>query len=465
MKLASIVLCAGQGTRMKSDLPKVLHEACGRPLGAWPLRAAQAAGADAIVAVVGHQADRVQVALSADFGDGLAFALQEEQRGTGHAVLCGVPALPDDADDVLILYGDTPLLKPETLLALVERRRTEGVPLGLLTAELEQPAGYGRMVRDDAGVVREIVEHKDATPEQRAIREVNPGIYAVDAAFLKEKLSTLTADNAQGELYLTDLVALAYADGGTVSLPMATEEMLGVNDRRQLAEAGAVLQRRICDEWLVAGVTMRDPASVHIDATVNLAPDVTLGPGVSLRGTTRVERDVLVDVGCVLTDTIVQEGAALHPYSICEHAHVGPGCQVGPFARLRPDAHMLKGAKVGNFVEMKKTVLGEGSKANHLAYLGDATIGKGVNVGAGTITCNYDGFGKHPTILEDGVFIGSNSTLVAPLTVEENAYVAAASCVGKDVPSGALAISRARQENKDGYADRLRSRMKRRAGK
>jgi bifunctional UDP-N-acetylglucosamine pyrophosphorylase/glucosamine-1-phosphate N-acetyltransferase len=465
MKLASIVLCAGKGTRMKSEQPKVLHPAAGRAMGAWPLRAARQAGADPLIAVVGHEADAVKAALTEDLGEGLRFALQPEQRGTGHAVQCGLPALPDDAEQVLILYGDTPLLRAETLSALAQARVAADVPLAMLTTTLADPTGYGRVLTDDDGRPTAVVEQRDADEAQRAITLVNPGIYVVEAGFLRDGLSRLDDDNAQGELYLTDLVAMAHDAGGAVAHHVAADETLGVNDRAQLAQASGELYARIRQRWMVAGVTMLQPETTIVDDSVELEADVTLGPGVSLHGDTRVAGGAWIHAGCVLRDTVVEAGAQLHPYSVCEEASVGRGCSVGPFARLRPAARLEEGSKVGNYVEVKKTTLGKGSKANHLAYLGDSVIGEGVNVGAGTITCNYDGFGKHKTELGDGVFIGSNSTLVAPLKVEPGAYVAAGSTVSRDVPAGALAISRGRQENKEGYADRLRSRMKARAGK
>lgn len=465
MKLASIVLLAGKGTRMKSRVPKVLHPAAGRPLGAWPLVRAVEIGASPIVAVVGHEAEAVKQGLSSHVEGELRFALQEHQRGTGHAVMCGLEALTENVDKVLILYGDTPLLRTDTLSSLVDAHASGSGPLAMLTTHLEEPAGYGRIVRGARGEVRAIVEHKDCSDEQRTITEVNPGIYLVEAAFLREGLSRLQTNNSQGELYLTDLVAMAAEQGGVTSREVAFEETLGVNDRYQLSLAERVLHDRLRRQWMLEGVTMQDPSTTYIDATVTLGSDVLLAPGVVLRGDTRVASDVEIGVGCVLTDTVVDEGARIHPYTVCEDAHVGPAAHAGPFARLRPGADLREAARVGNFVEVKKAVLGKGSKANHLAYLGDAEIGEGCNVGAGTITCNYDGFGKHKTVLGDRVFIGSNSTLVAPVRIDSDAYVGAASTISRDVPKDALAIGRAKQENKEGYAARIRSRNQSRAKK
>ena len=452
-ELSVIVLSAGKSTRMKSDTPKVLHPVCGRPLGHWPLRAAETLAPANVVVVVGHQAERVEADLKSAF-PAVKTALQAEQKGTGHAAQIGLSALDDVTGTVVILYGDVPLLRPESLRSLLEIRGDR--PLSMLTFTPEDPTGYGRIVRGDDGAVRAIVEHKDATSDQRAITECNPGIYAADAGFLGSALDALRADNAQGELYLTDVVAAAVDRGGVATLEIPAEETLGVNDRVQLAEAAACLRGRIVARHLQGGVSMDAPETVDIDDTVTLAPDVTLRRGVVLRGETKLERGVVVDVGCVLTDSVVEAGTVLHPYSILESARVGPDCSVGPFARLRPDTVLRAGAKVGNFVETKKTTLGEGAKANHLAYVGDATVGARANIGAGTITCNYDGVGKHPTTIGEGSFIGSNSTLVAPVVIDDGAYVGAGSTVTRDVPKNALALGRARQEIKEGYADRIR---------
>jgi bifunctional UDP-N-acetylglucosamine pyrophosphorylase/glucosamine-1-phosphate N-acetyltransferase len=465
MSVASIVLCAGKGTRMKSRLPKVLHPVAGRPLGAFALLRAQQLGCAPVIAVVGHEAEEVERTLTAHLGEGLRYCIQAEQRGTGHAVQIGLEALQEDVDAVLILYGDSPLLREETLSQLLKAREEAGADLGLLTTRVDDATGYGRIVRSPDGSVARIVEHKDASPEERKLREINPGIYVVAAEFLRDGLSRLSTDNAQGELYLTDLVEMASVKGRVVDLEVDAEETLGVNDRRQLAESGTILRRRINERWMLAGVSMEDPDSTWIDDTVHLGQDVLLGPGVSLRRATIIADDVHIAQGSVLTDSTVERGARIHPYSVLEDAHMGPGSNAGPFARLRPAAKLEEGARVGNFVEVKKAVLGKGSKANHLAYIGDAQIGEGCNIGAGTITCNYDGFGKHLTELGDRVFIGSNSTLVAPVKINTDAYVGAGSTINREVPTDALAVSRAKQENKEGYAARIRARNKKRAGK
>ncbi len=447
---------------MKSARSKVLHDILGRPLCAWPIARAFDVGASPVVAVVGHQAEAVESALRAAFPDEpLQFALQAEQKGTGHAVGCAKEALAGYKGPVLILYGDVPLLRRDTLKALVDAQAKSGAPLALVTCELADPTGYGRVVRE-GGAPRRIVEHKDATEAERKVTECNAGIYVVDASFLFESLGTLKTDNAQGELYLTDLVALAdQAAPGKVAVVRADpEETAGINDRSELAQRAKALQRRINLRHMKAGVTFTDPESAYIEESVTLAQDVELGPNVSLRGRTVIESNVRIGPGCVLTDAVVRSGTELKPYSVLEEAVVGQACTIGPFSRLRPGTELSEGVHLGNFVETKKARLGKGSKANHLAYLGDAEIGSGVNVGAGTITCNYDGVNKHQTVLEDGAFIGSDSQLVAPVRVGKGAYVGAGTTVTKDVPAMSLAISRSPQVIKEGWVEKKAPRKK-----
>jgi bifunctional UDP-N-acetylglucosamine pyrophosphorylase/glucosamine-1-phosphate N-acetyltransferase len=453
--LAAIVLAAGKGTRMKSQKAKVLHEACGRPLAWFPIRRALELGASPVVVVVGHQAEEVERSLRAALpGAPLRFAIQREQLGTAHAVLAAREALADHAGPVLILSGDTPLLTTATLRAVVDARGAR--PAAFATMTLDEPFGYGRVVRS-GGKPSRIVEEADATASQRRLREVNAGLYSADAAFLWKTLAKVGSANAQNEFYLTDLVSAAARGKGAVAVPVPAEEAAGVNDRAQLAEVVRVLTRRIADGYMKAGVTIENPDRFDCDAEIELGPDVVIEPDVRLRGRTRVGARCRIGQGSILTDARLGDDVSVRPYTLVDEADVGAGSILGPFARLRPGSVLAEGVHVGNFVETKKTRLGRGSKANHLSYLGDAVIGAGVNVGAGTITCNYDGEKKHETRIGDGAFIGSDSILVAPIQIGAGAYVAAGSTLTKAVPDGALALGRARQENKEGWAARMKA--------
>ncbi|AKF09575.1 bifunctional UDP-N-acetylglucosamine diphosphorylase/glucosamine-1-phosphate N-acetyltransferase GlmU [Sandaracinus amylolyticus] len=459
--LAAVVLAAGQGTRMKSSLPKVLHPVCGLPMVAWVVRSALASGARRVVVVVGHGREAVEADLRARFGSEVEIAVQSEQRGTGHAVMCGMEPLADFEGDVAILCGDVPLLEKGAIDALLAARRASGAgPVALLTSVLDDPTGYGRILRDAKGHVVGIREHKDASPEERAIKEWNAGVYCVDASFLRASLAKLTPANAQKELYLTDVVAMAGAQGGATGIRWSAESVQGVNDRFQLSEVEAVMRRRIARRLGESGVTIRDAATLYVGADVVVEPDAVLEANVTLRGKTKIGAGARIDVGCVLEDVEVAPGANLKPYTVASQSKVGEAAQVGPFSHLRPDSELGPDVHVGNFVELKKTRMGRGSKANHLAYLGDGLVGEKVNVGAGTIFCNYDGYRKSTTILEDGAFIGSDSHLVAPVRVGKGAYVATGTTVTKDVPDDALAVGRAKQENKLGYASRLKAKLK-----
>lgn len=463
--LAAVILAAGQGTRMKSDRAKVLHEVGGLPLVAHPVRLALALGAKPVVLVVGHQAAQVEAELDRRFPGLLRFELQKEQLGTGHAMREGMKGLQGFEGRVLILYGDVPLLTEDTVRALQAELDTHDRALVAVTMVLDDPTGYGRIVRDASGQVLRVVEQKDATPEERLIRECNAGIYLVDAALLREGLARLTNDNAQREYYLTDVIAFAAQSprGASTVVVKDAYEVMGANDRVQLADLGRALRERINRRWMLAGVTLIDPATTYIEPDVVIGRDTVLGPNVHLRGKTTLGAGVQVDTGCVVTDSVVGDRVELRAASILEEARVSAGALIGPFARLRPGAEVLEEAHVGNFVELKKTRLGKGAKANHLAYLGDAIIGDGSNVGAGTITCNYDGYGKYLTEIGRGVFVGSNSTLVAPLKIGDEAYVAAGSTLTDEVAPHALAFGRARQTDKPGRAPALRDEAKRRA--
>ena len=457
--LTAVILAAGQGTRMKSARPKVLHELSGRPMIHHVVDAARAAGATEVIVVVGHGREEVSAYLARAFGDTVRTAVQDAQLGTGHAMRCALPALPEHAERVMILYGDTPLLVASELgrlAALLPAGAPE--PLAMLTVRVPDPHGYGRIVREGGRVAR-IVEHRDATADERAIDEINPGIYVARAGFLREALAALTPSNAQGELYLTDVVAMAARAGGVASaLSPDAGSLAGINDRAQLAAAEDVMYQRIADAHRRAGATIRTGA--RIDAGVVIEPDAIIEHGVVLRGETRIGAGARVDVGSVLTDVVVASSAELKPYTIAQRSSIGDRAQIGPFSHLRPESVIEAEAHVGNFVETKKTTVRRGAKANHLAYLGDGDIGPGANVGAGTIFCNYDGFRKHKTEIGAGAFIGSDSQIVAPVKIGAGAYVATGTTVTRDVPDNALAISRVRQENKEGYAERLRGRLK-----
>ncbi len=456
--LAAVILAAGQGTRMKSSLPKVLHAVAGRPLLAHVVGAARTLGAKPLVAVIGHGAELVKEAFA---GSDVTFALQAEQLGTGHALRCAVPALEGFAGELLLLCGDVPLLRGETLAALVAHHRTEGATVTVLTAEVPNPHGYGRIIRGPAGVER-IVEEKDATEAERAVREINTGIYVFAAPRVFELLAGLSNDNAQGEYYLTDVLAGARAAGEKVAALAIerAEEAMGINDRVQLAEAGKVLHERINAGHMRNGVTLVDPATAYIEPDVVIGPDTILHPGVHLRGKTVIGRDCEIDPGVIISDCTLADRVHVKAGSVLAEATVGADTDIGPMAHLRPGTVLAGENKIGNFVETKKAVIGQGSKASHLTYLGDAEIGSGVNVGCGTITCNYDGVNKHVTIIEDDVFVGSDVQFVAPVRIGKGSLIGAGSTITKDVPADALAITRAEQKVLEGWVSRKRNKTK-----
>ncbi|NBC39335.1 bifunctional UDP-N-acetylglucosamine diphosphorylase/glucosamine-1-phosphate N-acetyltransferase GlmU [Corallococcus exiguus] len=457
--LAAVVLCAGKGTRMKSEKAKVLHPILGRPLCAYPLKRALELGATHVVSVVGHQAAEVEKSIRSHFPDApLRFALQKEQRGTADAVKAAQDALKGHDGRVLILYGDVPLLRKETLQSLLAAHDAAGGVLALVSTTLEDPTGYGRVIRESGKVAR-IVEHKDCTPEQRAVKECNAGIYSVDAAFLWKALAEIKPVNAQGEYYLTDLVEMAAKLGPVGAVDADATETAGVNDKVELAARARVLQQRINEAHMRAGVSIQDPATAYIEEGITIGTDTEIGPSVSLMAGTVIGKNVTIGQGSVLTASHVADGTHIKPYSVLEEARVGERCIIGPFSRLRPATELAEEVHLGNFVETKKARIGKGSKANHLTYLGDANIGAGCNIGAGTITCNYDGVNKHLTELGDGVFIGSDSQLVAPVKVGDGGYVGAGSTVTKNVPPGSLAVSRAPQVVKEGWVAAKKARQ------
>jgi len=440
-----VVLAAGKGTRMRSALPKVLHEIAGKPMLGHVLDAAACVSAERLVVVYGHGGDAVPQC----FADrGIRFALQEPQLGTGHALQQALPHLPEDGS-TLVLYGDVPLIRPDTLARVLAHDQA----LCLLTAVLDDPTGYGRIIRDARGGVVRIVEEKDASAEHRRVREINTGIIAAPNAALRSWLGRLTNDNAQREYYLTDVVPMALADG----VPVVTEtvgaawEIQGVNSREQLADLERRHQLERARALMAEGVTLIDPARFDLRGTLRCAPDVTIDVGCVFEGEVEIGADCRIGAYCVIRDCIIERGTTIAPFSHLDGARIGSDCRVGPYARLRPGARLEAHAHVGNFVEMKNSTLGEGSKANHLTYLGDAVIGKDVNIGAGTITCNYDGANKYQTVIEDGAFIGSNSALVAPVTVGREATIGAGSTVTRSAPAGQLTVARGRQATIPGW--------------
>jgi bifunctional UDP-N-acetylglucosamine pyrophosphorylase / glucosamine-1-phosphate N-acetyltransferase len=457
----AIVLAAGQGTRMKSSLPKVMHAVAGLPILHFGVQAALDAGCEEVVVVVGHGRAAVEEYLARTFPrDTVRTAFQEQQRGTGDAARVGLAAVARQAATLLVMNGDVPLLRGDDLRAVLAPLEEEKAPgLSFAVCVVDDPGGYGRILREEGRVVL-IREHRDLRDDaERALREINAGIYAANRALLSEALATLAPNNAQGELYLTDIVAFASNAGERIATVALGEDVLaGVNDREQLEQVDRVMQARIVARWRRAGVTVRE--GTRIEAGVVIDPDVVLEGGVVLRGRTHVRGGARVDVGCVLTDVDVGEGANIKPYSVATESRIGARAQIGPFAHLRSQSDVGDEAHVGNFVETKKTRMGAGAKANHLAYLGDGDIGARANIGAGTIFCNYDGFRKHTTTIGEGAFIGSDSQLVAPVSVGADAFVATGTTVTRDVPADALAIGRAKQENKEGYATRLRARLK-----
>ncbi|MCR4507871.1 bifunctional UDP-N-acetylglucosamine diphosphorylase/glucosamine-1-phosphate N-acetyltransferase GlmU [Pseudomonas sp. 32.2.56] len=446
MSLDIVILAAGQGTRMRSALPKVLHPVAGKSMLGHVIDTARLLKPQGIHVVIGHGAELVRERLAAD---DLNFVLQSEQLGTGHAVAQALPAL--SAERVLILYGDVPLIEVETLQRLLQQVSEQ--QLGLLTVNLNDPTGYGRIVRDEQGVVKAIVEHKDASTEQRLIREGNTGILAVPGKKLGDWLGRLSNSNAQGEYYLTDVIAMAVADGLVVATEQAADEMevLGANDRIQLSQLERHYQYRAARRLMVQGVTLIDPARFDLRGEATVGRDVSIDINVILEGQVVIEDGVQIGPNCVIKNSILRKGAIVKANSHLEGAEVGEGADCGPFARLRPGSELGAKAHVGNFVELKNAKLGEGAKAGHLSYLGDAEIGARTNIGAGTITCNYDGANKFKTVLGEDVFIGSNSALVAPVTLGDRATTGAGSVITGDVPDNTLAVGRAKQRNIEGW--------------
>ncbi|MBI5235432.1 MAG: bifunctional UDP-N-acetylglucosamine diphosphorylase/glucosamine-1-phosphate N-acetyltransferase GlmU [Deltaproteobacteria bacterium] len=453
---AAIVLAAGKGTRMKSALPKVLHPVAGAPMIDYPISALSSLAPERVVVVVGYCRDEVQGALASRR---VSFAVQASQRGTGHAVLCGLNPLAGFKGDVLILSGDVPLITGATLKAFLKFHRRRGAKrpvVSLITMMLANPSGYGRVVRNEDGAVVAVVEDKDCDVEQKKINEVNSGIYLVDADFLSAGIKKLGTKNAQGEYYLPDLISIAARSGHGVSAltHLDPQEVMGINNRVELATANRVMRMRTLNRLMLSGVSVVDPEATYIDSTVKIGMDTVIHPGVHITGKTFIGSRCSIEAGAMIHDSIIGEASTIKAYSVIESTKAGKAVVIGPFARLRPGARLSEGVRIGNFVEVKKSVMGKGSKANHLSYIGDAVIGSGVNIGAGTITCNYDGVSKHLTRIGDRAFIGSDTQLVAPVKVGKGAYVGSGTTVTRNVPPGALVITRADERVIEGWADK-----------
>ncbi len=463
MPIATVILAAGLGTRMKSGKTKVLHELAGKALIGYPVELSLKLKAAPIVAVLGHQADRVKNLLEAHYPGRTRVAIQKEQLGTGHAVLSAQAAFRGYQGSIVILSGDVPRLRAETvkkLVALTKRRKS---PLGLVASILDDPSGYGRVVRGEKGHIRRVVEHRDADASERAIREANMGVYVVDSRFLFSNLKKIGTNNDQGEYYLPDLVQLA-ADAGlpVVSVEAPEEELLGINDRVQLERMERVIHEERCRDLMRAGVTLRNARSVWIGDDVRIGNDTEIFPNCRIGNGVRIGNSCRVEEGCVLEDCVLGDEVHLKPYTLIESAKVARGAELGPFARIRPGSNIGENVKIGNFVETKKTTMAAGAKASHLSYLGDAVIGRNTNVGAGTITCNYDGYNKFPTTVGEDVLIGSDTQLIAPVNVPDRAVLGAGTSLasGTEIPEGALVVMRPEPTVIPGYRDRLEKRSR-----
>ena len=447
----SVILAAGMGTRMKSKMPKVLHKVCGKPLSKWVIDASEAAGADKVCAVVGHKAETVKEVL----GDVCEFALQAEQKGTGHAVMQAIDVIKNSKGEVVILNGDTPLITAETINKAIEYHKNNGNQATVITAILDDATGYGRIVRDNDGSVLKIVEQKDASEEEKKINEVNSGMYVFDAQSLVYALDKITPNNAQGEYYLTDTLEILLSAGKKIGgyAISDNDEIRGINDRVQLNEAGKIMQKRINEYHMRNGVTMRNPESVYIEDGVEIGNDTEICQNVTIKSGTKIGSDCVIGSGSMLDRAVIHDGVDVLSSVILE-SEVDEGTHVGPFAYIRPNCHVGKEVKVGDFVELKNSNIDDGTKISHLTYIGDSDVGKRVNFGCGTVTCNYDGKKKYRTTIGDDCFVGCNTNFVSPINVGDGVYIAAGSTITEDIPENSLSIARARQVNKDGWKDK-----------
>ena len=447
----SVILAAGMGTRMKSKMPKVLHKVCGKPLSKWVIDASKAAGADKVCAVVGHKAETVKEVL----GDVCEFALQAEQKGTGHAVMQAIDVIKNSKGEVVILNGDTPLITAETINKAIEYHKNNGNQATVITAILDDATGYGRIVRDNDGSVLKIVEQKDASEEEKKINEVNSGMYVFDAQSLVYALDKITPNNAQGEYYLTDTLEILLSAGKKIGgyAISDNDEIRGINDRVQLNEAEKIMQKRINEYHMRNGVTMRNPESVYIEGGVEIGNDTEICQNVTIKSGTKIGSDCVIGSGSMLNRAVIHDGVDVLSSVILE-SEVDEGTHVGPFAYIRPNCHVGKEVKVGDFVELKNSNIDDGTKISHLTYIGDSDVGKRVNFGCGTVTCNYDGKKKYRTTIGDDCFVGCNTNFVSPINVGDGVYIAAGSTITEDIPENSLSIARARQINKEGWKDK-----------
>ena len=447
----SVILAAGMGTRMKSKMPKVLHKVCGKPLSKWVIDASKAAGADKVCAVVGHKAETVKEVL----GDVCEFALQAEQKGTGHAVMQAIDVIKNSKGEVVILNGDTPLITAETINKAIEYHKNNGNQATVITAILDDATGYGRIVRDNDGSVLKIVEQEDASEEEKKINEVNSGMYVFDAQSLVYALDKITPNNAQGEYYLTDTLEILLSAGKKIGgyAISDNDEIRGINDRVQLNEAEKIMQKRINEYHMRNGVTMRNPESVYIEDGVEIGNDTEICQNVTIKSGTKIGSDCVIGSGSMLDRAVIHDGVDVLSSVILE-SEVDEGTHVGPFAYIRPNCHVGKEVKVGDFVELKNSNIDDGTKISHLTYIGDSDVGKRVNFGCGTVTCNYDGKKKYRTTIGDDCFVGCNTNFVSPINVGDGVYIAAGSTITEDIPENSLSIARARQVNKEGWKDK-----------
>ena len=454
MSFSTIILAAGKGTRMKSNLPKVLHPVCGRPMINYPLIEAKKAGAKEIIAVIGHGAETVRSSLKEEK---INFIVQEEQLGTGHAVMVCETTIEDKELPVVILCGDAPLIRSSTIAGLVKSHEENRNSVTVLTADMDEPGGYGRIIKDGSEI-RKIVEEKDASDAEKLIVEVNSGVYCVEGRFLFEALKKVRSNNAQGEYYLTDIIEIGRDLGLKVGWSKLTksDEIMGINSRKDLAEANRLMGQRILDSLMEGGVSIIAPDNTYIDSGIEIGSDSIIHPQVSLTGSTLIGKGCIIEAGTQIKDSKIGDDSQIKPYCVISESVIERQTTIGPFAHIRPLSLIKQKAKIGNFVEIKKSVIGEGSKASHLSYIGDSEVGRDVNIGAGTVTCNYDGYNKFKTTIEDGAFIGSGTNLVAPVTVGKGAIIGAGSTITKTVAQDSLALTRAGQRDVKGWARKKR---------